>query len=127
MHDIFSMLQAFAVIFVILWVSMMINQKYYVSLLEEIASHKSTLRLMSVFNLIVWSLLITLYQGVYEQHIWVITLLWWISLLKGATSILFPRLASQILIGYKASKMYIFVASLSSVVLGLLLGIVSFR
>ncbi len=127
MHDIFSILHAFSVIFVILWTSMMINQSYYVSLLDEIASHKSTLRLMSIFNLIIWSLLITLYQWVYEQHIRIVTLLWRISLIKGATSILFPTLASKILIGYKASKMYIFIASLSSVVLGLLLGFVSFR
>lgn len=78
-------------LFIIVWIWMLINWNWFSKTLLEIVENKALSWVMSFFMIILWSIIITIHNTRNPDWTTIITVLWWIVLIKWAIIMLFPN------------------------------------
>ena len=103
--------------FLVVGVGMLLNQKHYQGMVAEMKKSSLTLYLSGLMTFVL-GLLMVMYHNVWVQD-WtvVITVLAWLTLLKGVWLLVFPTRVEQVVKWYKGGKMLL-VAVVVTLVLG---------
>lgn len=124
-HSIF-LAKAFSIYFIVMSLAMLFNRRYFLEAAIETVTQKGLDLLSSLFTFIL-GILLVLYHNVWVAN-WtvIITLLAWITLLKGIVRLLIPTSIEKTISLYD-NNIFFYIVTLFILLLGVYLGCVSFH
>jgi len=91
-------------ILLLLWIGLFINTKYYKDIINHITNKNHTLVLAGILWMVVWSYMVSNHNVYESTPAIIISVIWWIALLKSALILALPESFSKVIKNMKYGK-----------------------
>ncbi len=125
MNTTIFLAKAFSLYFVIVGLAMIFHRKYYLEAAAEMLEHKGLSFFTAIFTLTL-GILLVLFHNIWDE-VWaiVISVLAWLTLLKGMVRLFFPKQFEKAIRAYENCTFF-YIMMIITVLFGVLLGCYGF-
>jgi hypothetical protein len=113
-------------VFIIIWLSIILNKKFYQKMIEKINEEILWLYFAWLFWLVIWLLILNVNNKFWDAKEIIITLTWFIITIKSATVLIYPKLVKNMAKSFSSKITLINIVAIFEIIIWLYLTLNSY-